>query len=83
MQCSLVCQLFNEGKLTAAKLLLLKEKYSELHESLKTSVSPVKLCTSLLCLLINAAGESKPLLLICTRLYFCHTSKSLQQNFVI
>jgi hypothetical protein len=27
--------LFNEGKLTATKLMLLKEKYTELHESLK------------------------------------------------
>jgi len=30
-----VFQMFNEGKLTATKLLLLKEKYSELHETLK------------------------------------------------
>jgi len=30
-----VLQLFNEGKLTATKLMLLKEKYSELHEALK------------------------------------------------
>jgi len=27
--------MFNEGQLTATKLMLLKEKYSELHELLK------------------------------------------------